>query len=99
MAAARVTGVQGIHRAEKFAVLSVVENFNFDTIHIDFQVALNMANRAHSVTCQNDLEAADDFDLACRLWFALRDKQISSERYRNMKMGCLPMNCQPSIDN
>ena len=70
LAAARVTGEQGIHRAEKFAVPSVVENFNFVTIHINSQVALNMALRAQGVASCNDLEADDDFDLARPFWFA-----------------------------
>ena len=76
LAAARVTGEQCIHRAEKFAVPSVVENFNFVTIHIDSQVALNMALRAQGVASCNDLEADDDFDLARPFWFALQNKQI-----------------------
>ena len=77
LAAARVTGDQGIHRAEKYAILAIADNFNFVTVHIDSQVALNLAFAAQKAQTPYDLEGDDDFDIAIRLWLVLRDKSIN----------------------
>ena len=77
LAAARVTGDQGIHRAEKYAILAVAENFNFVTIHVDSQVALNLAYAAQKAQSYQELESDDDYDIAKRLWLILRGKSIN----------------------
>ena len=77
LAAARVTGDQGIHRAEKYAILAVAENFNFVAIHFDSQVALNLAYAAQKAQTYQELESDDDYDIAKRLWLTLRDKSIN----------------------
>ena len=77
VAAARVTGEQGIHRAELYALVIIAENLDHVVVHVDSTVALHTAGIAQQARQISDFVGLDDFDLAIRIHNALQTKQIS----------------------
>ena len=77
VAAARVTGEQGIHRAEIYALVILAEALDNVVVHVDSSVALSAAQQAKVAKQVSDLAGIDDFDLALRLWNSLRHKHFS----------------------
>ena len=79
---ARVTGEQGIHRAEIYALVILAESFDNVVVHVDSSVAINVATRAQAARRDYDLAGIDDFDLALRLRAALVHKQFTFLKVR-----------------
>ena len=68
---ARTPGTQHIHRAELFAVLTCVEQFDMTCIHTDSQVVIDIVSNCRATDNPHSLFQTENFDLVLRLWNAL----------------------------
>ena len=66
ISAARLTGAQGIHRAENLAVLNCFEALREAVIHTNSAVTISMFEQCQQAVVEGDLLARSEFDLAAR---------------------------------
>lgn len=68
LAAGRLPGLQDIHRAELFAIVTVMERYCNTTIHTDSAATLSQLQLIADATEVTDFAMAPHFDLMIRLW-------------------------------
>lgn len=84
ISAARLTGAQGIHRAENLAVLNCFEALREAVIHTNSAVTISMFEQCQQAVVEGDLLARSEFDLAARLLRCISPNSVPKKKaHRN----------------